>query len=598
MLKKSVLKNIVICALMLAAVSLLTNYRAFYRFFYTGPEISLDAAQYRTDDHYYQIEDLGENVNVIQLVYHEKPYYVSVSYTSDEFRNYEHFNPMYETDRTGEDTELIYVSVNSPVKDLLIFIGNGQLDQIRINPRFAWQTNGRKTLAYWLLLLAALFVFKDGGPLCESRGQKARTAVLILTLSLMSYAMCRNYSDPKMDALYSEYVTDSLLAGKLELDYPVSEGLAAAADPYDTSARDYDVLWDASYYNGKYYSYFGILPAAVLLVPYKAVSGSYLSSSYSTLVYLVLCFISAWLLLKGILKRFFPETPYRLCVLVYLYIIFGSKLIWCIHRPLFYELVAVAAWFHVTAGLYLVLIREERIANTAGYLMLALAVLCRPTFLLASVLILPKLYGKLKEKKFGAVDIASLFLPYLAVGLFTMYLNYVRFGSVTEFGITYQLTANTLTNTGFSVMKALIGSLYYMFEGVNIRVLPLQVSGIANSFPIVTDFFTEAIGGGFMVVSVLGIFMIPLLKEIEDRKLKVYVYTALGLAAALLLIATGIGSLVGRYMLDFNYLLYFITAAVFLCALRKEKGRALGTVFRTGMVFSILLNFLLALSYI
>ena len=591
-------KKIISCLILLLIMNLLTNYRTFFRFFYTGGERYFKAAEHIAEDNFYHVGDIGEYVNVIQLTYTDRPLYVSVSYTSEDFRKFDHFNAAYNTNRTGTDTTFIFMSSPVPVKDILINISNGSLEKIILNPRVPYHLNGRKTLVYFLTALMMIFVFRGKEKLDGSKKQMAKGAVMIVLLSIMSFNMAKVYSEPDMDALYTKYYTDALIDHRLELDYPVDARLKASGNPYDSSIRNYDTLWDATYYNGHYYSYFGILPAAAVLVPYKLATGNYLSSTYPTLLYTVLCFVFGYLLLEKIFRKHLKEIPYRLFALSYLYIVFGSKLIWCIHRPLFYELVAVSAFFHVLAGLYLALFYENRILRCIGYFLLALAVLCRPTFLFASVLIVPKLLSQLKEKKFGIIDFIVLAVPYGIVGLFTMYLNYVRFGSVTEFGITYQITANNLRHASFSFVKAFIGTFSYMFESFYLQLLPLRAQGISAPVPVVTDFFTETVGGGFMVTSVIGIFMPFMLRGIRGKEIRKYVFTALGLAAALLMLATGIGALVGRYMLDFNYLLYFVTAYVFLVRINDEGGDVLTGIFIIAASLSVVLNYLLALSYV
>ena len=51
-------------------------------------------------------------------------------------------------------------------------------------------------------------------------------------------------------------------------------------NPYDALNRDSDLinrdedyLWDAAYYNGKFYVYFGILPVLVIFLPFYLITG-------------------------------------------------------------------------------------------------------------------------------------------------------------------------------------------------------------------------------------------------------------------------------------------------------------------------------------
>lgn len=591
-------KSVLLCLFLLFAANVVTNYRFFYRFFYRGPELIYEGSACRIDDHYWQVEDIGQNAGVIELTYHEQPYYLSVSYTNDEFKNYGHFNPAYETDRTQRNYMFIYSAISGPVDDLLIFAGNGSLDKIILNPRVPWQLNGTKTLAYWLCAATLIYIFSDRRPLGAGKSQTVKSALLAVLLFAMSWNMAKDYSDPEgMDDLYCRYYTDALIQHRLDLDYPVPAEMKSA-DPYDTSDRDYDVLWDATYYEGKYYSYFGILPAAAVLAPYKMMTGNYLSGMHGTLLYLAGCFAAGLLLLKELVQKYMKNTPYNLFALSYLYIIFGSKLIWSAHRPLFYEMLACAAWFHAVLGLYLVLFSKNRVRTVIGCTALALTALCRPTFLLASVFLIPYALRRIREKDFGIADFLCMFIPYAVIGLITMYLNYVRFGSPTEFGLSYQLTANSMLKSRFSFLKALVGTFMYMFEGFTVRQFPLAVSGSEGTFPIVGDFFMENAGGGFVVTSVLGILIPFLLCYVRNRELKKGLYICIALAVFLLLISNGVGALVGRYMVDFSWLLYFVITAEFLCLIQEEPGTAAVKIFACAASVSVVLNYLLALSNI
>ena len=66
----------------------------------------------------------------------------------------------------------------------------------------------------------------------------------------------------------------ALAKGKITLDLDVSDKLLALENPYDVSVRDHklivneDFYLDYSFYNGKYYSYFGIVPCLFMHLPY------------------------------------------------------------------------------------------------------------------------------------------------------------------------------------------------------------------------------------------------------------------------------------------------------------------------------------------
>src|SRR5699024_9055907 len=70
----------------------------------------------------------------------------------------------------------------------------------------------------------------------------------------------------------------SLLNGRLDLNLvlePPAE-LVAMETPYDTELRAQTVdgsVWDAAYYDGKYYCYFGVVPCLLFQLPFEALTG-------------------------------------------------------------------------------------------------------------------------------------------------------------------------------------------------------------------------------------------------------------------------------------------------------------------------------------
>lgn len=76
-----------------------------------------------------------------------------------------------------------------------------------------------------------------------------------------------------------DYVARALLDGHAWLDLDVPDALRDAADPYDVATRQRlladgvsPVYWDYAFYQGHWYSYFGVVPALLLFLPYRAVT--------------------------------------------------------------------------------------------------------------------------------------------------------------------------------------------------------------------------------------------------------------------------------------------------------------------------------------
>ena len=426
--------------------------------------------------------------------------------------------------------------------------------------------------------------------------------MIIVLLSLIFVIFGLSHYKRENNMLYYLYA-DAIMNKTLEISFLVDENLLNNTNPYDTSNREYDYLWDASYYNGKYYCYFGIWPVLLFLVPGKLLTGHYISITYISLILSIASVIFSYLIYKEVIKKYFKNIKYNTFILSFIYITFGSKLLWCMHRSDFYELVTIAAYFHIMLGLYLILFNDKKNIKRDffGYLSLALAVLCRPTALLLSFMIIPRLITKIKNKELQTRNIISLVVPYLVVGLFTMYINYIRFGSIFEFGMTYQLTTSNLTSNHFSIFRCFIGLFYYFMAPFKITIIPFSVIGIKDFYPIISDFYIENIGGGIINTSIIGVilFFTPwILKIIKDKQLKIYLIMSISIGLILCMLASGMVALIGRYMLDFNYLFYFAISILSLCIIEKEKNKTLENIFLIGMIISIVINYFLSLTNI
>ena len=81
---------------------------------------------------------------------------------------------------------------------------------------------------------------------------------------------------------YDQYARlgDALIHGHTNLDLPVPDELAQMSNPYDSDLRgqvagriDIPIYWDHAFYKGKYYCYFGVVPAILLFIPYQLLTG-------------------------------------------------------------------------------------------------------------------------------------------------------------------------------------------------------------------------------------------------------------------------------------------------------------------------------------
>ena len=600
---KNIIKNnkkiLIITTIMTIIINLISNYNFIITIFNKTKPITYQQEAILIDEYEYIIKDINKPINLIEIEFETKSNNLKISYTDNNFKYFDHFNKQYNNNNINKD-KLYIKCTNNKIKDLKINLDNGKISKITINPKIKYNLN--------IILSATIFIStiliynllsKTNKLNFNNYNHKYIIISIIICLITLCTCYCIMHSITKYQFgdMYEKYYVDAIIDGRLNLDYPIDESLLNSKNPYDPSNRFFSYLWDSSFYKGKYYCYFGILPAITILVPFKIITNHYLSSPIGCLIYAILGIIGTYLLYKEIIKKYFKNISIQTYTISFIYIILGSKILWCMHRPNFYELVSLAAYTHIIFGLYLTLFKDKKIHNFIGYTLLASSVLCRPTALFSSILILPKIINNIKNKKFKTIDYIILIVPYILVGLFTMYINYIRFDSIFEFGIKYQLSTNNLYNQTFSLSNIIYGTYNYLFNNINISLIPFNITSIKNNIPFITDFNIENIGGGIIPTSILGIiilFIPKIFKNIKEKELKLYIIISLLLASSLILLSTNIGALIGRYMLDFNYIFYFITVILSLTIINNSKYKNTKNIYIILCILSITINLLLS----
>ncbi len=235
--------------------------------------------------------------------------------------------------------------------------------------------------------------------------------------------------------------------GQLHLDTVPRPELLALADPYDPAQNEGLKLGDASLYKGKYYIYFGPVPALTLMWPWGAITGQEMKMGEAALVFAVLAFGAASALWLAVRRRYFPESAWCTAPLGVLALGFGTHLLAVAQRPLIWELPIAAgvAWTTLAVLCAYAAIHGRRplLAMAGAGLCLGLAVGSRPSCLLAAPVLLAPLWLAWRRPQAGRewwrLGLAAAG-PLAACGLALMAYNYARFENPLEFGQRYQLS--------------------------------------------------------------------------------------------------------------------------------------------------------------
>ncbi len=241
------------------------------------------------------------------------------------------------------------------------------------------------------------------------------------------------------------------------------------AEPYRSTRNTRYRYHDASLYKGRYYVYFGVVPALVAFVPWRLAGLGDLPQPVAVVAFSLLGFVFSALLLRRLLWRHLEAAPGPLVqVLAFLVLGLANVTPFILRSPRVYEVAiaagyafsAGAAWLLATAGARGTL-SPRRLA--LGGLFLGLAVGCRPNLvLLVPILPLLALLEARPASIKAAVRPALAYLAPLAVcGVALGLYNYARFDSWTEFGTRYQLLG--VSSIALFEPRAMVPALFYAF---------------------------------------------------------------------------------------------------------------------------------------
>ena len=142
---------------------------------------------------------------------------------------------------------------------------------------------------------------------------------------------------------------ESFLQGQLSLLAKPDPEFMALQDPYDPAKRVGTFLWDASYYEGKYYLYWGPVPA----LAFAAIEGVTKIRPPGALL-VVLCYMGLPIILTILLyqlrKSFFPHAPGFFIGLCTLMGFINLPFLFLLARPAVYETSIIAGQFFSFVG--------------------------------------------------------------------------------------------------------------------------------------------------------------------------------------------------------------------------------------------------------
>lgn len=463
-------------------------------------------------------------------------------------------------------------------------------------------------IIFFYLLFAIAYLLRYGSPIYDieyNAGSYGQIwAVIILAAANIILGGVISMTNPMFKDCDLEhhkqynYLADSFIDGKIYLEYAEPpQALIDMENPYDKNNRDIVMRqngaaykWDHAYYNGKYYVYFGALPVLVYYMPYKLMTGEDFSTYTGVFLNISIFIVFAFLLLGSIIKKWFKNIPFVHYLLMTQVFILSSGIVFGMRRPDLYAMPITMALMFNVAGLYFWISAYEcktrlmqGIRLCVGSLCMALVAGCRPQFLLASFLAIPLFWGKVfKERelfsKKSAVHTLVFVLPYVIVAAVVMWYNYARFGSVFDFGATYNLTTNDMTRRGFNLGRVPLGFFAYFLQlPVTYGKFPfITGTNLSNTYMGTT--IAEMMLGGILATQPL-LWLIAftnyLKKELKSKGIYVFIICSVVFSVIVAMADTQMAGILYRYYMDYSYLMLLPAILVAFTLFEKYRDKRL-----------------------
>lgn len=443
------------------------------------------------------------------------------------------------------------------------------------------------------------------------------TAILFQGLNIVVY-----YNWNYVEAIYT-FQAEALLDGHAYLNIPAPEFLSQMDNPYDHAARielserlGEMFNLDFAYFNGHYYSYYGIIPTLLFYLPFYLITGTPADNSFVIIIFGAIFIIAAFRLIYVLSSILYKEISLGEYIIFSLALVFGSTVYYCAQVPNIYSVAFITALAFAAEGIVFWLKARLRFEENkkgtaapighliAGSIFIGLAIGCRPTFGILVFLAFPIFAGQIKERLFfsvkGLKNTLAVILPVFLIGCGLLYFNYVRFGSPFDFGATYNLASMDLEKRQPEVRRLWLGMFEYLFQPLNINGTFPYVHSIYDYDLQTTDYmgylFFDPVFGGFFALSPIALGLIFFKSSRQSLKEKnLYWLSILCIVFALVLLVFDIEmtGITMRYIMDFSFLLMIPASIVLLDQLnsvKKEQSPKFFTTARNAVIFVALLT--------
>lgn len=397
--------------------------------------------------------------------------------------------------------------------------------------------------------------------------------IIFSSIAIQPYDLWKN-STWLADSEY-EKLTDALIEGHFDLNLKVSDTLKEMDNPYDPVVRQElheenqeEFYMDYAYYNGKYYCYFGVIPAILFFVPFKLFFGRHLSTWICVTGCGILYCIFAYYFVYLIAKKYFKKVSLGVYLITSASFVAMSSIVYLVFLGNVYSVPIISSLLFGIIGLsfWLSASKENEIKKSylvLGAIFIAMIIGCRPQLAIILLFAFPIFEDEIRNKQFfskkGLGNTLCVIVPFLVIGCAIMYYNYARFGSAIDFGANYNLTGNDMTHRGIDLGRNWLGIFEYLFQPLNIasKFPYLQLIGQNIQMDYQGLVSQEPMFGGYLWFNPIMIMCIILWKErkkLQEKRIRGLAYGCVLSGLIIILVTIQMSGITQRYMSDFGWL--------------------------------------------
>ncbi|MBK9207526.1 MAG: hypothetical protein IPL71_04155 [Anaerolineales bacterium] len=363
-------------------------------------------------------------------------------------------------------------------------------NQLGVDNNAVWGTKRYALFLLGIFILTASLLYREDnflGQLIHTKtGQLYLASIITLGLVILAYVWWVSLGLwtvwPKTTNYY-DLMASAFRHGQLELEVKPDPALLALEDPYEPTNREgIPVLWDATLYEGKYYLYWGPVPALLLSI-IKFFYVNEIGDNILTFFFIAGTFIFLTLIILALWKNYFQELPRRIILLSIALVGLINPLPFVLIDPRIYEAAVAAGQFFFIGGLYFLFntFNKPSITSlTLTGLFFTFAIGSRTILLIpiAFTSLIVLIWAFQSRRAQTVAFVIALAFPLAFGGISYAWYNYARFGSITDFGYQYQLT-------GFNIHETIGQTFSPAYVAPNLYKTLLNPYEIKDAFPLI-----------------------------------------------------------------------------------------------------------------